>query len=354
MFSHSMLNATIAEFFNSHLNTSSNISSWAGFTFPIEEPHSAGGFGSFEPPLLPNPEAFVFAPNPPSPNHLTTFDTTAANDLAHGAMLPLHGDTSLVQIEQQQASADLGQLSNITQHHSITERRGLDFIQSLVGVIGPGRLVPITPPRQPPTHASPPSQSALAHTQAMDIETVIVLGGIDGAAPTIATNVHVPFNPDVGMLLTALQAHPSALGSRLSHTLGIDRSGHLMFGVSNQAREVSDPNWCSVLSGFQELGKLTEVWFHRVRSATMNSHLEEVLSALSITNIGGLKIYVIYVYMAEVCVPFCLTFIISSHASFLVKLSSAAKSLQPTTLPLPIHTVCPLSLCLPTLKHCHA
>jgi hypothetical protein len=127
---------------------------------------------------------------------------------------------------------------------------------------------------------------------------IAVFAGLMGKALQLERQVFIHSCPQVQELLHLLKTFTSPLGRILERTLQHDPST-LRIACSNEPREsMSDSLWCSALSGFQELGLLSEAMEKRLTPARCTGPLGDLVVRLGVP--VERDFYILYIY-AEVC-----------------------------------------------------
>jgi hypothetical protein len=193
---------------------------------------------------------------------------------------------------------------------------GLAAVRQLAGRPRPHEaLVPVTP--RPTQHVSnhqsipqiqyciPEQHHALAsqntgHSAGATLQNppIAVFAGLMGKSLQLERQVFIHSCPEVRELLYLLKTFPSPLGRILERTLQHDPST-LRIACSNEPRDsMSDSLWCSALSGFQELGLLSEAMEKRLTPARCTGTLGDLVVRLGVP--VERDFYILYIY-AEVC-----------------------------------------------------
>ena len=202
--------------------------------------------------------------------------------------------------------------SFIPQPPPIWPPTGLAAIRQLAGRPRPhGALVPVTP--RPTQHVSNrhsrPHISEQQHILAsqntshgagatLQNPPIAVFAGLMGKPLQLERQVFIHSCPQVQELLRLLKTFPSPLGRILERTLQHDPST-LRIACSNEPRDsMSDSLWCSALSGFQELGLLSEAMEKQLTPARCTGTLGDLVVGLGVP--VERDFYILYIY-AEVC-----------------------------------------------------
>jgi hypothetical protein len=131
---------------------------------------------------------------------------------------------------------------------------------------------------------------------------VSVFAGIVGKPAYLERVVLIHSFPQVRELLDVLQALP---GRILRRTLNSDPKS-LRVAQSNEPQEMlTDSLWSSALTGFEELGLLSDSWMVQMSPSVRNAQIDDQMVRLGIP--PDRELYVLYIY-PEACVslhPHC-------------------------------------------------